>query len=325
MKIAPSSYLRQNVPVSFKTTKMYYFKNDLQNDVFVKNANDISFKGGKINQKYGALNKEITDYILTNEEISFEEIEKIIQKYSPTTKFEKMENLETDRMLTQGTTGYTKIPTEFYENENGKIICTTQPKTIYLCNPKQLNREEKIILLSRILHECTHVLQEESKDRTSSEDFFSSHFKNSKNIDITFETMCHLPNIFTTLENISNTLLACSDINFEKLPEKLKNPAMTLDKICLETQKQKAVDFYCSAIIFLIRKFENSGAKDISLILDYIILKAQNEQEAYQNALTSDKQMLNLNCKTNFDLRNEEYAKMIEAAKQLKGRKNILK
>lgn len=317
MKISPiSNYFKPNYNnIQYNRTKA-----NLKNDIFIKNSNTISFSGGKINPKYSALSSEMTKYVMSCESISIDEIEKIIQKYSPTTTIDFLENLKATRMLTNGSAGYTKIPTQFQINDSGKIVVKSMPKTVYLYIPEKLDEESKIIFLDRLLHESTHVLQEESKDRTSGEDFFNNHLKSTKNIDATVSTLNFLPDIFTTLENISTEILVDSNLPFKSLPEKLKNSSLTFDKLCAMTRNCNTANFLSSAIFLIIK---NSGIQDTALALDYIIYKAQNEYEAYSNALSSNKTLLGISGKTNFDIRLEMYTKIIEAAQKLKGAKKL--
>ena len=60
------------------------------------------------------------------------------------------------------------------------------------------------------------------------------------------------------------------------------------------------------------------GGIDKNFALDFVILKAKNEKEAYQNALDSNKKLLGINSKTDFDLRIEMYQKIIDTAESMK-------
>ena len=60
------------------------------------------------------------------------------------------------------------------------------------------------------------------------------------------------------------------------------------------------------------------GGIDKDFALDFVILKSKNEKEAYQNALDSNKELLGINSKTDFDLRIEMYQKFIDVAESMK-------
>ena len=317
MQITP---IAQQFKTNFNLKQNNFRKTTLNNDVFIKNTNTISFSGGKFNPKYSRLSSDMTNYIMSCESISIDEIEKIIQKYSPTTTSDHLENLKTNRIVTNGSAGYTKIPTQFLMDESLNVFVKNMPKTVYLYFPESLDKETRIIFLDRLLHECTHVLQEESKDKISDEEFFNSHLKSSKNIEATINTLSCLPNIFSSLENISTRVIVESNLPFASLPAKLPNNSLTFDKLCLMVQNCNATNFLSTAIFTLVK---NSGAQDTNLALDYIIYKAQNEYEAYSNALSSNKTLMGINGKTNFDIRLEMYTKIIEAAKKLKGTKKL--
>ena len=64
-----------------------------------------------------------------------------------------------------------------------------------------------------------------------------------------------------------------------------------------------------------------AGNIDKKFALEFVIIKAQNEKEAYQNALDSNKELLGIKGKTDFDIRIEMYDSIINAAKGLMDKK----
>jgi hypothetical protein len=86
--------------------------------------------------------------------------------------------------IARGTVAYTYEPTQFAFNHNGEMTVESLPKTIYF-NFKTIGYNEKdtrIILLDRLLHEYTHILQEEEGAEGRKIDFFNQYIvSNSEN------------------------------------------------------------------------------------------------------------------------------------------------
>ena len=57
---------------------------------------------------------------------------------------------------------------------------------------------------------------------------------------------------------------------------------------------------------------------DKQMVLDFVILKAQDEKEAYRNALDFDKEQLKIKGAIDHDLKIKIYDSMISAAQSLK-------
>ena len=275
----------------------------------------------KFRPKYNNLKTQMTDYVMSAENISIEEIENIVQKYSPETKVEFFENLENERMLTNGTRAYTKMPTALFANNNN-IQIEARPKTIYLKFSQELDKKDKTVLLDAILHECTHVFQEESKDKVSTTEFLNNYLKKSANIDKTLNTVGSLPNLFVVYENNAKELLRFFDEDFDILPSELKNKNVSLDMVCQKKFGDNTINVLSTLIVNVLRTYQ---VDDPNLVLDYFILKSDFEEEAYKNALESSRELLGLKNKTTFDLRLEVYKKMSEAAKKVKGQIKRLK
>lgn len=168
--------LSQNIYATINQTKYVNLtsaKSNLSKDTFVKSATNVSF--GSINEtKYSSIKKDMTEYFMNAETLSVEEIGTLVKKHLPDTNFDDIKNLPKELNVNRYAGAYTSEPTEFYIADNGNIQATSKPKTIYLNfhTSTQNKQESRIILLDRLLHEMTHVLQDEKGSNVRKEDFF---------------------------------------------------------------------------------------------------------------------------------------------------------
>ncbi|MGM9613278.1 MAG: hypothetical protein ACI3XZ_07210, partial [Butyricicoccus sp.] len=96
--------------------------------------------------------------------------EKIVQKYSPTTTVKSYDELPQNSNALSTTAAYFQNPINF--TPDNKAIA--QDKIIFIRPLINQDKESKLSFLDDIEHEFTHVLQEESKDRTSKIDFLNN-------------------------------------------------------------------------------------------------------------------------------------------------------
>ncbi len=290
-----------------------------QNDIFVKSKN-ISFKGNSLSAKYEPLKADLTDYIMNADEIDLSEIRNIIKKYSPTTGFDDFKKLpKNNNVHNNVTTGYTQQQMQFAQNEDGQIEVENLPQNIFVVVDKNLNKENRIILLDRILHECTHVLQNESDDHQSYVDFYNEAFKRINDSDVALNTIQVTNSIFNYIENDSiMTFYKASKNSMGLLPKNISRYKSNIDDIFL---KEKGTSVKSNAQVLLNKLIKNVGSQtkiDRKLILDFVKLKSQNEAEAYQNALNSDKELLGITGVPDFDLRIDIYKAICKACDSLK-------
>lgn len=294
-------------------------KNHIAKDIFVKSTNNISF--GSINdKKYSSLKQDITEYFTTAETLSVEEIRALVKKHLPDTGFDDIKNLPKGSNSSIYAGAYTAEPIAIYTAKNGKLQSETKPKTIYLNfhTPTQNVKESRIILLDRLLHEMSHVLQDEKGSDTRKEDFFNEYLSSLKNQQVAMANMQVANMIFNGLEKLLiETFKACSKTT-GSLPKALKRDtdinSLFLKKMKITAEAQ--IQNYLSNSINLVNM--KLGIINKKFISDFVILKAKNEKEAYQNALNSDKELLGINSKTDFDLRIEMYDNIIKVAESMK-------
>ncbi len=289
-----------------------------QNDIFVKSAN-ISFEGNTLKSKYEPLKIDLTDYIMNTSEIDLSEIRKLIKKYSPTTGFDDYKNLPSkNNVHNSATTAYTQQQMQFLQSEDGQIEISKMPQNIFVTIDKDLKKENRIILLDRILHEFTHVLQNESSDHQSYADLYNAAFKRINNSDVFFNTIQTVNSVFNIVENdLLATLHKASKNSIERLPKSVSKYKSNVDDIFLKVKGTSAKGNAQSLLNFLIKNVASQTRIDKKLVLDFVKLKAQNEAEAYQNALNSDKELLGISGATDFDMRIESYKAICSACDSL--------
>ena len=189
-------------PIKCKSAAAQNYQTSLNKDTFVKSTKNISF-GSADKAKYLSAKEELTQYFINAEKLSVEEIRKIIQKYSPEIGFDDIKNAPPKTNIGKGTVAYTYEPTQFTFNDNGEIKVESLPKTIYFAF-KTIGYNEKevrIILLDRLLHEYTHILQEEDGAEDRKIDFFNqyivSNAENNMQIAINLQA---LNTVYNTVE-----------------------------------------------------------------------------------------------------------------------------
>ncbi len=91
-----------------------------------------------------------------------------------------------------------------------------------------------------------------------------------------------------------------------------------LEKIFIQNFNLKPEILITKLINDILNNASKLGNFDKNFVLDFVISKADEEKEAYKNALEAEKSLLNIKGKTDFDLRLEVYENIIKSAKKLK-------
>lgn len=294
-----------------------YINLSTSNDTFIKSSN-ISFRGNSFEEKYSELKKDLTDYIMTSPSLEAENIQEIIQKYSPTTTFDDYKNFNAGTSNAfEATTGYTKQDMTFSVSNYG-IIANALPQKVYATFPKDSTKESRILFGDNVLHECSHVLQNESSNRQSYQDFFNSNFKRISNTQCSVNSLRAANETFCTVEKeMYATLLTSKSNKLGHLPKKVSKK-IDLNEFYKQKYKCNAKEFAQMVIAFVLKQANAQGNIDKQMILDFVILKAQNEKEAYRNAFDFDKEQLKIKGAVDLDLKIKIYDSIINAAQSLK-------
>lgn len=289
----------------------------LYNDVFVKSSS-INFKGNgnSFDSKYQALKKDMTEYVMGSEQVDLKEVEKLVQKYSSETTVEDYSKLPNKTNAQQYSAGYTQQPIIFSQTPDGNIQVNMLPQKIFVRVPNTNDRNNKIIFLDRILHECTHVLQNESSDHVSYTEMYNKAFTKINSTDKKINSIKAANYVFGNVENIGLlTLASAMKDKMGSLPKQIPPYKYSVNQIFMKKNKMSANNFFINSINNLIKGFGNNVHPE--LILDFVKLKSQNEKEAYQNALNSNKELMNISGFTDFDLRIGIYDSIISACDSL--------
>ena len=113
------------------------------------------------------------------------------------------------------------------------------------------------------------------------------------------------------------TLLTSKSNKLGHLPKKVSKK-IDLNEFYKQKYKCNAKEFAQTVIALVLRQANAQGAIDKQMILDFVILKAQDEKEAYRNALDFDKEQLKIKGAIDLDLKIKIYDSIINAAQSLK-------
>lgn len=284
-----------------------------KNDVFIKS---INFTSRNIDKNYEPFKNDLISYILQNDNCQAKEIEKIFQKYSPKTSFKDFSSLPKTTNAHEATAGYTEQKIGFIMGKDGKLQLEKFPQTVYMVFPPNNSYDEKVLLIDRILHEATHVFNSDYSKGNEHEELMSNYIKNAQNIQKTLNTIKMAQQVFNAVEKNSLFILA----RLEKIGSLPKNiPASkNLEKIFIQNFNLKPEILITKLINDILNNASKLGNFDKNFVLDFVISKADEEKEAYKNALEAEKSLLNIKGKTDFDLRLEVYENIIKSAKKLK-------
>ena len=271
----------------------------------------------KMKELYTPLKRDMTNYVLNSDEIHLSELESITKKYSPETKYDSFEHVPTK--VSPVCRGFTQTPIAIISDEGEVIGIKTIPETVYINFPKNLDKNSRIELLNRILHESTHVLQRHADDRLTEEDLYSDFLYKDYDIIKFIDNIKASDNfIFNRIENDMIGILSLYCQNESDIPKPVKDD-LTLDDVIIPITNKKALVVAKESILKAIDEAKTMYEKlDINFLLNSIERKAMKEYEAYTNGIKSTKEILNIKNKTDFDLKIEIYSKIIEAVSEIK-------
>lgn len=292
------------------------FGRSINNDTFVKSTN-VSFGSSMpLKQKFDMFQKDIEKYVLKSPKIELNEIEKIVQKYSPTTTVKNYNELPQNSNALSTTVAYFQNQIVF--TADSKAIA--QDKVIFVRPLEGQNKKDKLFFLDCIEHEFTHILQEESKDRMSKVDFLNNYVSGKSIQDLkTLNTIALCPKIFSSVEHYIGLPLRKAFRKSNDLPEKLPFYSKDLiNQIYASQTGMNAKDYTKSVISAILEEAEKqAGSFDKHQVVKYIALTANKEKEAYENSTKMLKRHLGINGYTDLDLRLQVYQIFEDTAKEI--------
>jgi len=271
----------------------------------------------KMKELYTPLKRDMTNYVLNSDEIQLSELESITKKYSPETKYDSFEHVPAK--VSSTCRGYTQTPVAIISDEGEVIGIKIMPETVYINFPKNLDKNSRIELLNRILHESTHVLQRHADDRLTEEDLYNNFLHKDYDIIKFIDNIKASDNfIFNRVENDMIGILSLYCQNESDIPKPVRDD-LTLDDVMISVANKNATAIAKESILKAINEAKTMYDKlDINFILNSIERKAMKEYEAYTNGVKSTKEILNIKNKTDFDLKIEIYSKITEAVFKIK-------
>ena len=277
-------------------------KNNPKRDVFVK-SNDISFgSNATIAAKLNSFLPDLYGYILHSEKLSLEGVGEIVQKSSPHTLVKPLSEIPPGSNVHNATSAYFYCKYNF--SPDFKQVIPGE-KSIYLELPVQDTVKDRIIYMENIVHEMTHIFQEESSDRVSKIEFFKDFLTKDMPPISKYETLAAMPRIFsrTELQMQQPLLFALGKKDIIPVPVSVLSPKV-LNNIYLETVNSPVDDFIARTIVSSMteasQQFPNIDRKTV---LQYISQTAQKEQEAHLNAGYMVKRALGINSPVDMEYR----------------------
>lgn len=285
-------------------------------DKFVKSANlkETSFKGipKDFDEKIGAFSSELEEHVL-NEEFDPLKVKKIMRKFLPKTDVRPMKDMP---QVIPGAASYFYAP--LVKNYLRKE--TTRPgEIIFIDGPKDNTLEQKSEYLSRMVHETTHAMQFDEKEK--SRFFLISEFikqdKTAEKLDRTTKVAAYAfktieTNLLRPLARILNrtdeSAMPIEKADDEYLSRLFKTP----------NKKEYLTNLFAAHIVRTVFEIEEkAGEIDREFVFSYMKLCAENEAEACKNGLDVMKKVMNINSDTDLDLQVLIYQKIAKACEAL--------
>lgn len=317
MKINAFNSILTNKIQSQRQAENKTFLQSSPNDIFVKSTSNVSFGSmSKLNDKFFPFCRELKEYIYKTKSIDIAKVEQIVQKYSPTTLVKPMQELPGGTNATEQTAAY--FTNRLLFSADGKI--KVEDKAIFLNIPQKTDKESKLNFLCDILHEMTHIFQEESSDRLSKVTFLNDFLKDKQINKDTISVIQAMPKAFSVAESNIIMPLIKSLKKENDLPLTIKeNSKNILDKIYAPQTQINSVDDFITLIILKTQEYiqNNFCVTDKKAITKYIALVSEKEKEAYQKSTQFLKRELNIKDPTDLDLRVTLYDAFSKKAQEL--------
>ena len=294
--------------VSAKAEKTY------GGDVFVKSvtAKNVSFGANlTMAEKFIPFKNEFLKYYKENSILTFDEIEKIIQKYLPDIKVCDLSTMQNKGNVHNRTGAY-------FENEilfTSDMKCKKGIQQICLIPQKTDKFEEKMQLAQGVIHEMTHALQENSKDRLSKDDFLNSLKGAEKNpyefIEMLLkeQTDSEIAVVLANAKDKFNTLTENDEYLFDETKD-VKQEVMDIKQLLSSFKvNQSLINAELkseSLFVFTALEFANNESAIRGLLVSAnqtVVLKAL-EMLKQMNSLTKEDKNLALSSVTSEDIKS---------------------
>lgn len=262
----------KNYTLRFRSNKSEYC------DIFVNRT-----KENKINkafdESYEKLKNEASEYILNSKEVTRDGLFKILEKYCPDIYLTNCNEKEAEHSVVMAQ--YINSPRMEVKNGDARIVDIHKEMQINI--PDDLDYDSRLNLLLRFIHESTHMLQNESNDKTGWADIierFIENIKSSKELYKKVKAIEDLDNRFFVFENCIFEIIEfmlnnydAEDIN----PSNLNRDMQNIHGLKFDEAVKVIVDevFYKNTLSIS----RSIGRKNVA---EYIRYKLLNESEAYR-------------------------------------------
>ncbi len=319
MKILPiSTYRNQpNNKISAPQYSGNFNTNILHSDMFVKTvpSKKLSF-GANLTfaEKFVPFRKDFLKYYRENKILTFDEIEKIIQKYLPDMKVRNLAEIQNTGNVHDRTAAY-------FKNDiliTSEMKCETGSQEICLNPQKSDKLEDKITLAQAVIHEMTHAIQENSSDRISKVNWLNKYSGSNQNLQEFIATLQMMPKYYSTVEYNMNFPLSKYMQKINEVPLPVNNAGKReIDNIYVQ-MKGVPLNTYIDYLIMEIGLhlgIQNFSQKNQKRLLEYLAHVSAKEKEAYANQIDFAKEAMNLKTPVDLDLTRNLYSMFAERCK----------
>ena len=294
----------------------------LKNDVFVRSTN-LNFTSNlkTMDELYTPYEKSVSDYIMNSGKIEISQLDKLLKDYAPKASIKDF-NSAPKKIGTDMSAGYSEDKLMLLPINGTIEVVPSEDNASYIVFPKDNTEKNRIILADRILHESTHQFQQLASDRKDLLKLAKKYVNSEKNMQKLQATMISAQNIFSVCESLLlKDLFNALSFESGSLPTEITNKnEKKLYKVFKNKYNKTAQEMAYKYLQACIKNARiEYGSIDKKYICDFIKIKAENEKEAYINALKSNKQKLLMNehTMTDFDLRIMLYDELIKASSML--------
>lgn len=261
-------------------------KKPLYCDIFINQAKEN--KNNKtFDDSYEKLKSEAVEYILNSKEITRFGLFEILEKYCPDIYLSGCTEKEAEHSIVMAQ--YINAPRMEVKNGIAKIVDVHKEMQINI--PDDLDDNSRLNLLLRFIHESTHMLQNESNDRTGWADIIERFIENIK-------TPRELYKKVKAIEDLDNRFFAFENCIFEIIEFALNN--YEVDDINISNLNKDMQDIhglkFDEAIKVIVDEVFYKNASNISRsigrknLAEYIKYKLANELEAYKKEYETAKE-----------------------------------
>lgn len=288
--------------------------NNQDKDVFVK-SNNISFGSHvPMTANLNAFVPEVSSYIMRAGEVTLNGLEKIVQKTSPQTAVKSLTVIPAGANINDRTCAYFHCLYNFTRDLSEVIPGS---KAVYINNTRPYSPRSRLELLGDVVHEMTHIFQEESSDRTGKLELLEKFLSKNLSFEAKKDTLMSMPQTFAFCDVEFQRPLIYSFKKEDNLPRPVRElSSEKLDDIYNNTVNCTA-DNYIVGIInkALKTSIERFPKADMQTVINYIATTAKCEFEAYDTSLKVLKSVLGIKSPTDLDYRIALYDRFVVISK----------